>query len=160
MGWDQRGSLHLARTHDRMLQFRKMKSQSGKIIFKKLLNFKYFNLIFAKVHGVSAALLCQLKSVKMHVKLFSIMTLEVDCLFTMKVMKLFHKLNFSSINKFSGVVDKDKLRHVLLSEAIKRGVTVVENCAVEKIIQKNRKVDSVQTSCGNIECVYFVSYFL
>jgi glycine/D-amino acid oxidase-like deaminating enzyme len=29
IGWDQRGSLHLARTHDRMLQFRKMKSQSG-----------------------------------------------------------------------------------------------------------------------------------
>lgn len=28
IGWDQRGSLHLARTHDRMLQYRKMKSIS------------------------------------------------------------------------------------------------------------------------------------
>lgn len=28
LGWDQRGSLHLARTNDRMLQYRKMKTQS------------------------------------------------------------------------------------------------------------------------------------
>jgi pyruvate dehydrogenase phosphatase regulatory subunit len=55
------------------------------------------------------------------------------------------------------VVDKDKLRHVLLSESIKRGVTVVENCAVEKVLETNRRVDAVQTSRGTIECVYFVS---
>lgn len=56
------------------------------------------------------------------------------------------------------MVDKDKLRHVLLSEAIKGGVTVVEDCAVEKVIQNNRRVDAVQTSIGTVECVYFVSY--
>lgn len=55
------------------------------------------------------------------------------------------------------MVDKDKLRHVLISEAMNRGVTVVENCAVEKVLQTNFQVDAVQTSRGIIECVYFVS---
>lgn len=45
----------------------------------------------------------------------------------------------------------------MLSEAIKKGVTLVENCGVEKVLQTNRKVDAVETTRGTIECVYFVN---
>lgn len=119
-GWDQRGSLHLARTFDRMLQYRKMKSQS--------------------------------EAWKINCKLMSPEECKAKC----------EIINDSDIKgglflADDGVLDKDKLRQVLLSEAIKRGVTLVENCGVEKVLQTNRKVDAVETTRGRIECVYFVN---
>lgn len=56
-----------------------------------------------------------------------------------------------------GVVDKEKLRQVLLKEAIKNGVTLVENCQVEKVHQADHRVNAVETNLGTVECVYFVN---
>lgn len=56
-----------------------------------------------------------------------------------------------------GVADPLKLSQTFISEAIRMGVTVVENCNVEKIEQVDYKVKSVRTSSGPIECLYFVN---
>lgn len=120
VGWDQRGSLHLARTHDRMIQFRKMKSQSGPWEIN-----------------------CNLMSTE-------------ECKAKCGVI-YDQDIKGGLFIHDDGVVDKDKLRQVLLEEAVKGGVTVVENCGVEKILQTNHRVDAVETTQGTIECVYFVN---
>ena len=56
-----------------------------------------------------------------------------------------------------GVADPLKLSKTLISEAMKRGVTVVENCNVEKVEQVDLKVKSVHTSSGQIDCDFFVN---
>lgn len=38
-----------------------------------------------------------------------------------------------------------------------KGVTVVENCTVQKIIQLNGKVCGVETDLGPIQCDFFVN---
>lgn len=120
VSWDQRGALHLARTHDRMIQFRKMKSQS-----------------------LPWEINCKLMSTE-------------EC--KEKCGVIFDEdIKGGLFIHDDGVVDKDKLRQVLLAEAVKGGVTVVENCGVEKILQTNHRVDAVETTRGTIECVYFVS---
>lgn len=37
------------------------------------------------------------------------------------------------------------------------GVTVIENCAVTKVITQNSKVKAAETTCGIIECQHFVN---
>ncbi|KAK9871456.1 hypothetical protein WA026_012830 [Henosepilachna vigintioctopunctata] len=56
-----------------------------------------------------------------------------------------------------GVGDSYKVCNSLLHEAIKMGVTVVENCPVTKVIQRNERVTGVETINGNINCEYFVN---
>lgn len=45
----------------------------------------------------------------------------------------------------------------MISEAIKNGVTLVENCQVIKVHQSQFRVNGVETNKGTIECVYFVN---
>ena len=120
IGWEQRGALHLARHHDRMLQFRKMKTQSEAWMIK-----------------------CELMTPDECKKKCSIIN-DKDLIGGLFV-------------KDDGIVDKEKLRKVLLGEAIKKGVTLVENCGVSNILHTNRKIDAVETTRGTIECVYFVN---
>lgn len=120
MGWEQRGSLHLARSYDRMLQYRKMKSQS-------------------EAWGIN----CKLMSTE-------------ECKSKCGVI-YDGDLKGGLFIEDDGVLDKEKLRQVLIAEAIKGGMTLVENCGVEKVKQTNRKVDAVETTKGTIECVYFVN---
>lgn len=120
IGWNQCGSLNVARTHDRMIQYRKMKSQSA-----------YLNIDCKLLTPDECKEICPLiESADLKGGLF----VPAD-----------------------GVVDKEKLRQVLLKEAIKGGVTLVENCQVEKIFQIDHRVSSVQCNLGQIECVYFVN---
>lgn len=120
IGWEQRGALHLARHHDRMLQFRKMKTQSEAWMIK-----------------------CELMSPDECKQKCSIIS-DKDLIGGLFV-------------KDDGIVDKEKLRKVLLGESIKRGVTLVENCGVTKILNSNRMVEAVETTHGTIECIYFVN---
>lgn len=120
IGWEQRGALHLARHHDRMLQFRKMKTQSEAWMIK-----------------------CELMSPDECKQKCSIIS-DKDLIGGLFV-------------KDDGIVDKEKLRKVLLQEAIKRGVTLVENCGVTRILNSNRMVEAVETTHGTIECIYFVN---
>lgn len=120
IGWNQCGSLNVARTHDRMTQYRKMKSQSP-------------------AWGID----CDLMSTE-------------ECQAMCPLIESSDLKGGLFIPK-DGVVDKEKLRQVLLAEAIKGGVTLVENCQVEKVNQMDLRVDSVQTNKGTVECVYFVN---
>lgn len=120
VGWNQCGSLSLARSSDRLTQYRKMKSLS--------------------------------------------LAWGIDCniLSPEECQTLCPLIDASDIKgglfvPGDGVVDKEKLRQVLLSEAVKGGVTLVENCQVEKVLQTDHRVDAVQTNLGTIECVYFVN---
>lgn len=120
VGWNQCGSLNVARTHDRMTQYRKMKSQS-------------------EAWGIE----CNLMS-------------PAACKAMCPLIESSDLKGGLFIPK-DGVLDKEKLRQVLLSEAIKGGVTLVENAHVEKVLQIGNRVDAVQTNKGTIECVYFVN---
>lgn len=120
IGWNQCGSLNVARHHDRMTQYRKMKSLSS-------------------AWGIE----CNLLSPE-------------ECQALCPLMEASDIKGGLFIPK-DGVVDKEKLRQVLLAEAVKRGVTLVENCQVEKVIQHDHRVSAVQTNHGTIECVYFVN---
>lgn len=121
IGWHQRGSLKLARTHDRMTEYHRMKSLS------------------ASWDGVD----CKILSVEECKQLCPLIeSSDIKC-------GLFIKTD--------GVLDKEKLRQVLLSEAVKRGVKVVENCQVLKVHQSNHKVEAVETSLGTVNCVYFIN---
>lgn len=120
VGWNQCGSLNVARTHDRMTQYRKMKSQSS-----------------------AWSLECNLLSPE-------------ECQSMCPLIEASDLKGGLFIPK-DGVVDKEKLRQVLLSEAIKGGVTLVENTQVEKILQSDHRVNAVETNKGTIECVYFVN---
>lgn len=120
VGWNQCGSLNVARTHDRMIQYRKMKSQS-----------------------VAWKIECQ-------------MLTPEECKEICPLIET-NDLKGGLFVPKDGVVDKEKLRQVLLKEAVKRGVTLVENCQVEKILQSDHRVSAVQTNLGTIECVYFVN---
>lgn len=120
VGWNQCGSLNVARSHDRMTQFRKMKSQSI-------------------AWGIECKILSP-EECQSHCPLIESSDLKGG-LFVPN----------------DGVIDKEKLRQVLLSEAVKGGVTLVENCSVEKILQNDHRVNAVQTNLGTVECVYFVN---
>ncbi|XP_025836998.1 pyruvate dehydrogenase phosphatase regulatory subunit, mitochondrial-like [Agrilus planipennis] len=56
-----------------------------------------------------------------------------------------------------GVADGFKIGKVLISEAVKNGVKVIENCKVTKVYQTNGKVTGVMTELGEIKCDYFVN---
>lgn len=56
-----------------------------------------------------------------------------------------------------GVANPTLICKTLMSEAVKMGVNVVENCTVAEVIQKNGKVSAVNTSHGLINCDYFVN---
>lgn len=120
IGWNQCGSLNVARLHDRMTEFRKMKSQSS-----------------------AWRIDCRMLS-------------PSECQDICPLIET-SDLKGGLFMPKDGVVDKEKLRQVLLSEAIKRGVTLVENCQVEKILQHDHRVTAVETNIGTIECVYFVN---
>lgn len=120
LGWNQCGSLNVARTHDRMTQYRKMNSQS-------------------QAWGID----CKLLSPEQCTEICPLMESS--------------DLKGGLFIPQDGVVDKEKLRQVLLSEAIKRGVTLVENCQVEKVLAVDHRVNAVMTNLGDIECVYFVN---
>lgn len=120
IAWNRCGSLNVARSHDRMTQYRKMKSQS-------------------LAWGIECNLLTP-EECQSHCPLIESSDLKGG-LFIPN----------------DGVVDKEKLRQVLLSEAVKGGVTLVENCEVEKILQNDHRVNAVQTNLGTVECVYFVN---
>lgn len=120
IGWNQCGSLNVARSHDRMIQYRKMKSQS-------------------LAWGID----CNLMSPE-------------ECQSMCPLIETGDIKGGLFIPK-DGVVDKEKLRQVLLTEAVKRGVTLVENCQVEKVLTSDHRVSAVQTNLGTVECVYFVN---
>lgn len=120
IGWNQCGSLNVARSHDRMTQYRKMKSQS-----------------------VAWGIDCDLLSPE-------------ECQSMCPLIESSDLKGGLFIPK-DGVVDKEKLRQVLLSEAIKGGVTLVENCQVEKVLQTDHRVNAVETNLGKIDCVYFIN---
>ncbi|KAL3275748.1 hypothetical protein HHI36_020494 [Cryptolaemus montrouzieri] len=56
-----------------------------------------------------------------------------------------------------GVGDPYKVCTSLLHEATKMGVTVIENCPITKVSQKNQRITGVETGRGNISCEYFVN---
>jgi pyruvate dehydrogenase phosphatase regulatory subunit len=120
IGWNQCGSLNVARTHDRMTQYRKMNSQS-------------------LAWGIECKLLA-----------------PEQCQEICPLMQS-SDLKGGIFIPHDGVVDKEKLRQVLLSEAIKGGVTLVESCQVEKVLSENHRVKAVETNKGTVECVYFVN---
>lgn len=120
IGWNQCGSLNVARTHDRMTQYRKMNSQS-------------------RAWGIE----CKLLSPE-------------ECQEICPLMES-SDLKGGIFIPQDGVVDKEKLRQVLLSEAIKKGVKLVENCTVEKVLAVDHRVHAVETNLGTVECVYFVN---
>lgn len=120
IGWNQCGSLNVARSHDRMTQYRKMKSQS-----------------------LAWGIECNLLSPE-------------ECQSMCPLIDTSDIKGGLFIPK-DGVVDKEKLRQALLSEAIKRGLTLVENCQVEKVLATDHKVSAVQTNHGTVECEYFVN---
>lgn len=45
----------------------------------------------------------------------------------------------------------------MISEAVRLGVTVIEKCSVNEILQKNNLVSAVKTNHGRIHCEYFVN---
>jgi pyruvate dehydrogenase phosphatase regulatory subunit len=120
IGWNQCGSLNVARSHDRMTQYRKMKSQS-------------------QAWGID----CKLLSPE-------------EC---HEICPLIENSDLKGglLIPEDGVVDKEKLRQVLLNEAIKAGVTLVENCQVEKVLAPDHRMSAVETNLGTIECIYFVN---
>ena len=56
-----------------------------------------------------------------------------------------------------GVADSQQVCETLIAEAAKRGVTVVEQCAVTQVLQDDNRVSGVRTSKGSTECEYFVN---
>lgn len=121
IGWHQRGSLKLARTHDRMTEYHRLKS------------------ISASWGGVD----CKIMSVNECKDLCPLIE-ESDIKGGLYVRN-------------DGVLEKEKLRQTLLSEAVKRGVKVIENCQVIKVHQTHHKVEAVETSRGTVNCDYFIN---
>ncbi|XP_045462429.1 pyruvate dehydrogenase phosphatase regulatory subunit, mitochondrial isoform X1 [Harmonia axyridis] len=56
-----------------------------------------------------------------------------------------------------GVGDPYRVCTSLLEEAMKMGVTVVENCPITKVLQVNDIVKGVETENGTIDCEFFVN---
>lgn len=56
-----------------------------------------------------------------------------------------------------GVGDPQLICDTLMSEAQRMGVTLVEQCAVTRILQEDFRVKAVKTIKGTIECKYFVN---
>lgn len=56
-----------------------------------------------------------------------------------------------------GVGDPHSICRTLVKEAIGMGVTAVEDCSIKQIVQREGKVRAVETTCGTIECDYFVN---
>lgn len=121
IGWKQCGSLKLARTHDRMTEYRRMKSVS------------------ASWGGIE----CNLLSAEECKEMCPLITSD--------------DIRGGLFVKRDGVLDKEKLRQVLLSEAVKRGVKVIENCQVLKVHQSEHKVEAIETNRGTVNCVYFIN---
>jgi pyruvate dehydrogenase phosphatase regulatory subunit len=121
IGWKQCGSLKLARTHDRMTEYRRLKS------------------ISSSWGGVE----CKLMSPEECIEMCPLITSD--------------DVKGGLFVKRDGVLDKEKLRQVLLNEAIKRGVKVIENCQVLKVHQTAHKVEAVETNRGTVNCVYFIN---
>lgn len=56
-----------------------------------------------------------------------------------------------------GVGDPYKVCKSLLDEAVKMGVTLIENCTLKKVTQRKGFVSGVETNFGAIKCDYFVN---
>lgn len=56
-----------------------------------------------------------------------------------------------------GVADPELVCNTLVQQARDMGVTVVENCAITKVVQTNGVVSRVETETGNTDCSYFVN---
>lgn len=56
-----------------------------------------------------------------------------------------------------GVADPQSICDTLISESLKMGVTVVENCGVTEVLQNKLKVTGVETVKGQLACEYFVN---
>lgn len=56
-----------------------------------------------------------------------------------------------------GIGNPNAFCQSLVKESLEKGVTVVENCSVLKIIQQYGRVKAVETTNGSVECVYFVN---
>ncbi|EZA56486.1 pyruvate dehydrogenase phosphatase regulatory subunit, mitochondrial [Ooceraea biroi] len=56
-----------------------------------------------------------------------------------------------------GVGDTYQICRALIQEAQQKGVTVIENCAVTKVINQNGQIKAVETTRGTIECQHFVN---
>lgn len=56
-----------------------------------------------------------------------------------------------------GVGDPELMCNTLVEQARSMGVTVVENCALTKVVQTDGAVSRVETETGHIECQFFVN---
>ncbi|XP_058458105.1 pyruvate dehydrogenase phosphatase regulatory subunit, mitochondrial [Malaya genurostris] len=56
-----------------------------------------------------------------------------------------------------GIGNPNAFCQSLVKESINKGVTVVEQCSVTKIVQEDWRVKAVETTNGTVECVYFVN---
>lgn len=56
-----------------------------------------------------------------------------------------------------GVADPQLICDTLMTEALKMGVTVIENCAITQVLQKQFKIAGVDTDRGRVACDYFVN---
>lgn len=56
-----------------------------------------------------------------------------------------------------GVAHPKYICDTLISEANRLGVTIVEKCTVREVAQRDKRVSSVSTNRGRIDCDYFVN---
>lgn len=56
-----------------------------------------------------------------------------------------------------GVAHPQLICSALIEESVRMGTTVIENCIVREVTQRDNCVSAVSTNRGRIECEYFVN---
>lgn len=140
-GWKQCGALNIARTRDRMTSFRRMKSISVYVYGSYGMHFPEF--IF-DISFRGWKIKCELLTPTQCKQLCPILDIDSGILGGLWLPE-------------DGVGNPNLLCQALLAEAQMRGVTIVDNCAVKRVFQEDRKVCLVDTDRGAVECSHFVN---
>lgn len=56
-----------------------------------------------------------------------------------------------------GIADSKAITLTLVQESRKRGVRFIENCKINKIVQKDRILEGIETDKGSVQCDYFIN---
>uniref|UniRef100_T1IHI3 Pyruvate dehydrogenase phosphatase regulatory subunit, mitochondrial n=1 Tax=Strigamia maritima TaxID=126957 RepID=T1IHI3_STRMM len=119
-GWKQCGSLLLARTKDRFMSLRRLKSTAG------------------------------------------VVNIDCDLVSPEEIKKLCPLIRTDDLQgglyvPADGVGDPVKTCKILIQEATGKGIKVIENCTINRVITRNSTVIGVDTNKGMITCDYFVN---
>ena len=103
----------------------------------------------------------RLEELKRQATTAQLFDVEANMLNPSEIKKLYPVINTNDIiggvhMPLDGQADPIGVTNVLAKAARQNGVTIIEHCAVKKILTRNNKIVGVETEKGNIECEYIV----